>query len=163
MGGRESATAASDAADDAAEAASAAADAAAAAEAAATGSEAEAALRMALDAQEAAEVAAATADTMAQAAIAAAMTELHIDGTIKWAGGLTAADEGASSLDADADTTTSPAGDRETGFIGHVFQDSDAVTGLPYIEADGQTYRQAVEARSLKIGKVVDTSDDTHA
>ena len=48
--------------------------------------EAEAALRMALDAQDAAEAAEATADTMAAAAIAAAMTELHIDGTVKTVG-----------------------------------------------------------------------------
>ena len=61
MGGREAATAASEAADDAADAARAAADAAAAAAAATTGAEAEAALRMALDAQDAAEAAEATA------------------------------------------------------------------------------------------------------
>ena len=94
MGGRESARASSDAADDAADAASAAADASAAAAAATTGDARRKLLgRMALAAQEAAEAAEATAATMAEAAIAAAMTELHIDGTVKTVG--------ESSVDAD--------------------------------------------------------------
>ena len=162
MGGREHADAAASAAEDAADAAAAAAAASEAAAAATTGDAGEAAWRMAVAAQEAAEVAAMMASDHAEAAIEAAMAELHIDSTMKWAGGLTADAEDASSLDADADTTTSPAGDRVTGFIRDLTRDSDAVTGQPYIEADGQEYRQAVEARSLKIGKVVDTTDDMY-
>ena len=162
MGGREHADAASDAAQDAADAAEAAMAASQAAAAASTGDAAEEAWRMAVAAQADAEAAQALASTHSAAAIAAAMTELHIDGTMKWAGGLTFDAEGASSLDANADKTTSPAGDKETGFIRVLTRDSDAVTGQPYIEATAQSYRQAVEARSLEIGKEVDTTYDTH-
>ena len=56
---------------------------------------------MADAAQEAAEAAEATAATMAEAAIAAAMTELHIDGTMKSAG--------ESSIDADMGMLTNTA------------------------------------------------------
>ena len=153
MGGREAAYAAHAAAGEAAAEAAKAATASAAAAAATTGTAGEAALRTALDAQDDAEAAEATAATMAKAAVAAAMTELHIDGTVKTVG--------ESSVDADADTSTSPAGDRKTGFIRNVTRALGAVTGKPYIEADGQAYRQAVEARALKIAKTLDTSDDT--
>ena len=57
---------------------------------------------MALDAQDAAEAAEATADTMAEAAIAAAMTELHIVGTVMTVG--------ESSLDATSGQLTTPTG-----------------------------------------------------
>ncbi|MDD9992360.1 MAG: transferrin-binding protein-like solute binding protein [Rhodospirillales bacterium] len=162
MGGNEHAAAASDAAQDAADAAAAAATASAAAAAAADGEAGEEAWRMAVAAQEAAEAAEASASTHAEAAIAAAMAELHIADTIKWAGGLTADAEGASSVDADADKSTSPAGDRITGFLNDVTRASEAATGQAYVEATNTPYRQAVDARNLKIGKTLDTSDDTH-
>ena len=169
MGGREATDAAHAAATEAAEAAGDAAVASAAAAAATTAADAEAAWRMAENAKDAAEAAEATAAAMAEAAITAAMTELHVE---KDANGdytlYSAGEEQAdgtivvSSVDTKADKTTSPTGDQVTGFIDYVSRDSDATTGRPYIEADGQAYRQAVAARSLKIGKVLDTSDDTH-
>ena len=161
MGGREAAMAASEAAKDAADAASEAADASAAAAAATTGADAEAALRMALDAQDAAEAAEATAATMAEAALAAAMTELHINGTVKTVG--------ESSIDATMGMLTTPA---------EVTTDPDIVTGLQHdVEREGSgavkaqahslpdvtpvvQYKQAVEARDLVIGKTLDTTDD---
>ena len=138
MGGNEAAYAAHAAASDAADAAAAAATASAAAAAATTGDAGEAAWRMALDAQEAAEAAEATAMAMSEAALAAAMTELHIDGTVKTVGD--------SSVDADADTTTSPAGDRVTGFIKNITRDLGMVIGQPYVEGASppSPYRQAV-------------------
>lgn len=153
MGGREAAMAAHAAANEAEAAASAAATASAAAAAAADGAAGEAAWRMAVAAQEEAEAAEAVAASMAEAAIAAAMTELHVDGTVK--------SVGDSSVDADADTTTNPAGDRITGFIGNVPRSLGAVEGQAYVEASNTPYRQAVDARNLKIAKSVDTSDDT--
>ena len=162
MGGNEHAAAAAAAAKDAADAAAAATAASAAAAAATTGEAGEEAWRMAVNAQADAEAAAASAATHSEAAIAAAMAELHIAKTIKWAGGLTADAEGASSVDADADMSTSQPGNKITGFLSYVSRDSASVSGQPYIEATGQAYRQAVEERSLKIGKTLDTSDDTH-
>ena len=147
------ATAADTAAGDAADAyadAKAASDAAAAAT---TGDAVEADWRDAVTAQEAAEAAAMTAGEMAEKAAEAAMTELHIDGTMKMAAG--------SMVDADADTSTSPAGDRITGFLNNVSRAADAVPGQPFVEATGQTYIQSVAARDVKIGKTLDTSDDT--
>ena len=146
MGGREAATAASDADDDAAVAASAAAVASAAAAAATTGADAEAALRMALDAQDDAEAAEATADTMAEAAMAAAEMELHIVDTVKTVG--------ESMVDADADKSTSPAGDKITGFLEDVSRAAARTDGVAYVEADATEYVQAVEARSLRRRKI---------
>ena len=165
MGGREAAAAASDAADDAADAASAAADASAAAAAATTGADAEAALRMALDAQDAAEAAETTAVAMAEAAIAAAMTELHINGTVK--------NLGDSTVDATAGALTDQDDGTKTGFIVSVSRDVKAITGVPF-DQRGDTeetedvpdnaadiaYVQAVADASVDIGKVLDTSDD---
>ena len=169
-----SAAAARAAADDAADAASDAADAAAAAAAATDGSAAEAALRMALDAQESAEADAQIAVDMADAAVEAAMTELHIDGTMK--------NVGDSSVDADAGTLTAQGDGTMTGFIRNLSRDVNAVTGVPFDQrgvsaeaftADGVSipddtttnatdvaYVQAVAAGSANIGKVLDTSDD---
>ena len=158
MGGREAATAASDAADDAAEAASEAADAAAAAEAATTGSEAEAALRMALDAQDAAEAAEERAAAMAEAAIAAALTELHIVDTVKTVG--------ESSVDATSGTVTSPDGSMVTGLLRGMEPDRATAmsAGQHFIQDTGPDteteYKQAIAAGSVDIGKVLDTSDD---
>ena len=154
MGGREHASAASYAAKDAAEAAEEAAAASAAAAAATTGPDAEAAWAEARDARDAARAAAALAATHSAMAIAAAMTELHIDDTVKSAG--------ESTVDADADTSISPAGDRVTGFIGNVERALGAVAGQAYDEdaATPTPYIQSVAARSLKIAKTLDTSDD---
>ena len=118
-----------------------------------TGDAAEDAWSDAVAAQKAAEAAAATAADMAGAAIAAAMTELHIVDTVM--------SVGESSVDADADKSTSPAGDRITGFIENVTRAMGAVTGRPYVEATGQSYIQSVAPRALKIAKTLDTSDDT--
>ena len=135
-----------------------------------TGTDAEAALRKALDAQDAAEAAEATAAEMAEAAIEAAMTELKIDGTMKSAG--MEQEDGTivvSSVDASMGKLTTP-GEGPT--------DPDIITGLQYNlmredsgevkarmhSAAGATpvvqYRQAVEARDLEIGKKLDTTDD---
>ena len=166
MGGREAAYAAHAAAGEAAAEAAKAATASAAAAAAATGSEAEAALRMALDAQDAAEAAEATADTMAKAAIAAAMTELHIAGTVK--------SVGESSVDATTGTLISPDKKMNTGLQNPVARPTSASEGQAFdqrgddmgIETDATdnaadvAYKQAVAAGSINIGKVLDTSDD---
>ena len=148
MGGREAATAASEAADDAADAASEAADASAAAAAATTGDAAEDAWSDAVAARDAAEAAEATAATMAEAAIAAAMTELHIDGTMKSAG--------ESSIDTEMDMLTVTAADGSktiTGYQSDLMRENSG--GMV-----GQPGRQAVEARDLAIGKTLDTTDD---
>ena len=171
MGGNESAYAAHKAAMDAAAAASDAATASAAAAAATTGTEAEAAKRMALDAQDAAEAAEATAATMSMAAIEAAMTELHIDGTVKTVG--------ESSLDAsmgELRTKTAGGGLMITG-TQLANPDLDALTtrttaaedGVAFAQRDADAtppttvdtpYKQAIKEGTITIGKVVDTSDD---
>ena len=161
MGGREAAYAAHAAAGEAAAEAAKAATAAAEAAAAATGSEAEAALRMALDAQDAAEAAEATADTMAKAAIAAAATELHIVDTVKTVG--------ESSVDADADASSSPpvpnTATVSTGFQDYLKREMvGAVAGKALVVTPAgvttQKYVQAVQARDLIIGKELDTAYD---
>ena len=166
MGGNEHAYAAHSAAKDAADAAAAAAAASAAAAAATTGDAGEAAWRMAVAAREDAEAAMALASTHAEAAIAAAMTELHIADTIKWAGGLTADAEGASSVDAAMGMLTTTAADGSatiTGHSGDLTRTGGAVVGVAH-SAPGVSpvvpYKQAVAARTLKIGKIVDTTDD---
>ena len=160
MGGNEAAYAAHAAASAAADAAAEAAAASAAAAAATTGTAGEAALRMALDAQDAAEAAEATAMAMSEAAIAAAMTELHIDGTIKTVG--------ESSVDADADASSSPpvaaTATVYTGFQDYVRRATPTVPGKEFVHttvrADDQEYVQAVAGRVLNIGKTLDTTDD---
>ncbi len=176
MGGNEAAMAAQAAADDAAEAASDAADAAAEAEAATTGADAEAALRMALNAQDAAEAAEATAAEMAEAAIEAAKMELHIDGTMKWVdivdddGNVT----GMSSVDASTGMLTRGTAGVDLSITGLLrgmepSRSTAASDGQHFIQGtgvDGKTgevaYKQAKEAGSVEIGKVLDTSDDAH-
>ena len=172
MGGREAAAAASDAADDAADAASEAADASAAAAAATTGAAAEEAWAMADAAQDAAEAAEATAADMAEAAIAAAMTELHIDGTVTSLGDSTVDATAGTLIDQDDGTTT---GFRTyTGFVGSVSRGVGATRGVAFDQrgmhatmpedltdnAADVAYVQAVGAASVDIGKVLDTSDD---
>ena len=160
MGGREAATAASDAAGEAADAASAAADASAAAAAATTGDDGEAAWRMAVAAQEAAEAAQMDAETASAAAVEAAMTELHINGTVKTVG--------ESSVDADADASDSPpvpdTAQVFTGFRYYVTRATPAVEGEEFVHTtvrdDDQAYVQAVEGRRVQIGKTLDTADD---
>ena len=166
MGGREAAYAAHAAAGEAADAAAAAATASAAAAAATTGDAAEEAWRHAVAAQEAAEAAETTAVAMAEAAIAAAMTELHIDGTVK--------NLGDSTVDATAGTLTDQDDGTTTGFIRSVSRDVDAITGVPFdqhgdsavapaddtLNVADVAYVQAVAADSVGIGKVLDTSDD---
>ena len=116
----------------------------------------EAAWRDAKNALYWAEDAAMTAADHSKAAIEAAKTELQIDGTMYSAG--------ESSVDTDADKSTSPAGDKITGFLSDRTRSSAAITGQAYNESApaGQPYRQAVAARTLKIGKTLDTSDDAH-
>ena len=155
MGGREAAYAAHAAAKDAADAAAAAADASAAAAAATTGAAGEAAWRMAVAAQETAEAAETMAATMAAAAMTAAMTELHIDGTVKTVG--------ESSLDAAGPEVISQDRMKDTGFQRNVSRSADAVEGQHFIQPGAATetkYKQAVAAGSINIGKTVDTSDD---
>ena len=127
-----------------------------AAAAATTGADAEAALRTALDAQDAAEMAEATAMAMSEAAIAAAMTELHIDGTVKTVG--------ESSVDATTGTLSSPDGKMHTGFRRSVTRVTDKSEGQEFVQSTGPAketkYKQAVAGGSIKIGKVLDTSDD---
>ena len=159
MGGREAATAASEAAEHAAAAASEAADASAAAAAATTGDDGEAAWRMAVAAQEAAEAAQMDAETASAAAVEAAMTELHINGTVKTVG--------ESSIDADMGKLTKTADDGSktyTGFQGDVERTAGEVKGQAFVHgedpADDEDYKQAVAARGLAIGKTLDTTDD---
>ena len=170
MGGNEAAYAAKAAAAEAATAASDAAAASAAAAAATTGDAGEAAWRMAVAAQEAAEAAEATAALMAAAAIEAAMTELHIVGTVKSAG--IEQEDGTivvSSVDAKMGKLTTPAEvdtdpDIVTGLQNDVMrEDSGEVKGQQH-SLPGVTpvvpYKQAVEARDLAIGQTLDTTDD---
>ena len=158
MGGREAAYAAHAAAGEAAAEAAKAATASAAAAAAATGSEAEAALRMALDAQGAAEAAEATAATMAKAAIAAAATELHIVDTVKTVG--------ESSVDATSGMVTSADGLVITGLLrgSEPARSTAASEGQEFVQDSGPAteteYKQAIADGVLKIGKLLDTSDD---
>ena len=147
---------ADDAAGEAAAAAAAAATASAAAAAATTAPDAEAAWAMAVSAQGDAEAAEAMAAEMAASAMEAAMTELHIDGAMK--------NVGDSSVDANTGTLTSPDGKVSTGFQGMVSRPAAAVEGQHFIQNQGAAtetkYKQAVEAGSVNIGKMVDTSDD---
>ena len=164
MGGNEAAYAAHAAASAAADAADAAATASAAAAAATTGDAGEAAWRMALDAQEAAEEAEATAADMAAAAIEAALTELHIDETVKTVG--------ESSVDATTGMLTRlPDGSMITGLLRGMepARAAAASEGQHFIQADPTAsppvatetkYKQAIAGGSLEIGKVLDTSDD---
>ena len=159
MGGNEHADAASYAAKAAADAAAAAAAASAAAAAATTGEAGETAWRMAVAAQEDAEAAQALAATHSAAAIAAAMTELHINGTVKSAGD--------SSVDAAMGMLTVTALDGSKTITGHqsdlMREMSGAVVGRAHSAPAATTvvpYRQAVEARDLAIGKTLDTTDD---
>ena len=121
---------------------------------AATGPAAETAWRNAVNAQDAAEAAAEMAGEKAMAATDAAKMELHIDGTMKMVG--------ESSIDASADKMTSPTGDRITGFISKVTRSLGERDGQAYDEdaSPAQPYRQAVDARTVGIGKTLDTSDD---
>ena len=117
---------------------------------------------MALDAQDAAEAAEATAADMAAAAIAAAMTELHIDGTVKTVG--------ESSVDAEmgqADQSAAPATDPDivTGFQGMMREDSGRCGEGPSIShgfrASPRLRRISKPSRpDLAIGKTLDTTDD---
>ena len=160
MGGNEHADAARKYAKAAMTASDAAAAASASAASATTAAEAEAAWRMAENAKDDAVKAETEASKHAAAASAAAMSELHIKDALKWAGGIMDDDEGASSVNANADTTTSPAKDKITGFIEDVERSLGAVAGRAYDEATATLYRQAVAARDLKIGKTLDSSDD---
>ena len=162
------------AADAAMAAAGDAGTASAAAAAATTGDAAEEAWADARAAKMSAETAATTAAEKASAAIEAAVTELHIDGTVNTVG--------SSSVDTDAPTSTSQDDGTMTGFIKSVSRAVDTVAGVPFdqrgvsaasftsdgIQYDDDTttnakdvaYVQAVKAGSAKIGKVLDTSDD---
>ena len=155
------ATAAGKAAADAKTASDAAAAASATAAAATTGAAAEAAARAALAAQADAEAAAMTADTESKAAIAAAMTELHISGSVK--------SVGESSINAKMGKLTTPAAvttdpDIVTGLQNDLMREmSGEVKGQQH-SAPGVTpvvpYKQAVAARNLAIGQTLDTTDD---
>ena len=167
------ATSARSAANDAADAYAAAKAASAAAAAATTGAAAEEAWAMADAAKDAAEAAEATAVDMADAAIAAAMTELHIDGTVKTVGD--------SSVDASAELSSVTTGSDTviTGLIASMnpMGTSAAITGSPYVAATpddlgtlldervgapaSSAYKQQADARTFAIGKTLDSSDDT--
>ncbi len=138
-----------------------------AAQAATTGSAAGAQVQIAQTAQAAAEAAAMKAAEYAMKAAEAAMTELHIEGTMKSAAG--------SSLDATSGTLTSYNDDGDetmvTGFrsnvtrnvaaiAGRAFDDNEDGDATPTDPSDDVTYRQAVAAQAIGIGKVVDSSDD---
>ena len=168
MGGREAAMAARTAAATAMAEYMKAKAASEAAAAATTGSEAEAELRKALDAKDAAEAAAKMAADMAMKAEAAAKKELHIKDTLKWAGGLTADAEGASSIKADMGTLTETADDGSktiTGFRFNVMRENvGEMAGQALVVTPAgvttQEYVQAVEAQDLVIGKTLETTDD---
>ena len=130
-----------------------------AAAAATTGDAGEAAWRMAVTAQEAAEGAADMAADKAMKATKAAMTELHIDGTVKTVG--------ESSVDATSGMVTSPDSKMVTGLLigGEPDRTTAMSPGQHFIQRGGPAtetkYKQAVAAGSVDIGKVLDTSDDT--
>ena len=146
--------------------------AAAAAAAATLASEAGVALAAAEAAQAAAEAAAMTAAMKSEAAVEAAMMELMIDGTMK--------SVGESMVDAEAAASTKTIGEGAsakkviTGLLSLGPTGSGpAVSGLPYLhpeptdnaatlrdESVARPYRQAVQARTFALGKVLDTSDD---
>ena len=157
--------AAGEAADAASEAAAASADAAAAT----TGAAAEAAWAMADAAQTAAEAAETTATEMADAALAAAMTELHIDGTVKTVGD--------SSVDASSEFSSVTTGSNTviTGLIASMNPmgtggglmgnpRTDAIVDDLSTQADetaaATPYQQTAAARTFAIGKTLDSSDD---
>ena len=163
------------AAGEAADAASKAADASADAAAATTGAAAEEAWAMADAAQDAAEAAEATAVDMADAAVAAAMTELHIDGTVKTVG-----DSSVDAMAGPRSVATGSGADAQTvitGLIasmnpmgtGDMIPGRDFVPGMSDDPGTGTvdestpdtTYRQAAAARTFAIGKTLDSSDDT--
>ncbi len=137
-----------------------------AAAAATTGDAGEAAWRMAVTAQEAAEGAAEMATANATKAEEAAMTELHINGTMKSAAG--------SSLDASSGelrTPTAGGGLMITGTqLGNpdldalTTRDTDLVPGVAFLQNQGSAsevkYKQAIADGNLTIGKVVDSTDD---
>ena len=150
------ATAAREAADSAMAAYADAKAASEAAAAATTGAAAEEAWAMADTAQTAAEAAETTATEMADAALAAAMTELHIDGTVKTVGDI--------SVDALAVITgmnpmaTGEAIDGEIFVLG----DPDMLDTGDMDESTPDTaYEQAAAARTFAIGKTLDSSDGT--
>ena len=136
-----------------------------AAAAATTSADAEAAWRNAENAKDAAAAAQAMASEHAMAAEKAAKMELHIDGTMKSVGD----GEDKSSVDASMGmlTTTNDDGSKTiTGMVGGTVRDVAAIPGRMFTDkgtatvAPDDAYRQAVEARKLTIGKMVDTSDD---
>ena len=157
---KDAATAAQTAAADAMAAYEDAKTASEAAAAATTGADVEEAWRDAVKAQEAAEAAAMTAREMAEKAAEAAMTELHINDTVKTVG--------ESMVDADADVSISPpvpdTAREHTGFLYYVERTSPAVVGKAFVHTTNrsldQAYVQAVEGRQVRIGKTLDTTDD---
>ena len=147
----------------AADAAADAAAASAAAAAATTGADAEAAWRMAESAKDEAEKQAMSAAAHAALAIEAAMTELHIDGAMK--------SVGDSSVVATTGRLSTPNEDPTkpniaTGLQYNLMREmSGEVEGQAHslpgtAPADVEPYKQAVAARNLPIGKVLDTMDD---
>ena len=115
---------------------------------------------------------------MSDAAVEAAMTELHIDGTMKSVGDVT--------IDAASDAssvTTGSGADEKTVITGLIksmnpMGTSGPITGSPFVPAtvddlntaideteadtavDGNPYRQAAAARTYAIGKTLDSADD---
>ena len=142
------------------------------------GPDAEAAWAMAVSAQGDAEDAAMMAAEMSEDAIEAAKMELHIDGTMKWVDivdddgnvtGMRSVDAAMGHLidyDDDGEVTM------RTGFQYPVRRDIDPIEGQAFEDNEGETettpldpsddvtYRQAVAAQTLEIGKVVDSTDD---
>ena len=156
----------------AAAAASEAADASAAA--ATTGAAAEEAWAMADAAQTAAEAAETTATEMADAALAAAMTELHIDGTVKTVG-----DSSVDAMAGPRSVATGSGADAQTAITGLIASMNPMGTSGP-ITGNARTdavvddlddavdttaaaipYLQDAAARTFAIGKTLDSSDDT--
>ena len=130
-----------------------------AAAAATTGDAGEAAWLMAVTAQEAAGGAAEMAADKAMKAAEAAMTELHIDVTMKSVGD-SSIDANMGMLTTTADdgskTITGMQDDVEREKVGEVEGQIKSVFGTTPVSA----YKQAVEARDLTIGKTLDTTDD---
>ena len=165
------ADAALEAAGEAAEAATEAEAASVAAAAATTGAAAEEAWAMADAAQKAAEMAETTATKMAMAAVEAAMTELHIADTVKTVGDSTIdADMGMLTNRNDDGDVTMTVGAQDgshpmravAAIAGRAFDDNDEADAAdtPGDTSDDASYRQAVAAGSVQIGKTLDTTDD---
>ena len=173
------ATAAREAADSAMAAYANAMAASEAAAEATTGADAEAAWAMAESAQKAAEAAAVTAAEMSEAALAAALTELHIDGTVKSVG-----DSSVDAMAGPSSVATGSDDDAQTVITGLIASMNpmgmgDEITGSAYEPATvdnlnteddeteldtatkGSAYKQQAEARTFAIGKTLDSSDDT--